>query len=146
MFLPILIIGGTAVGIVCYLYSIGKNSIDKQELSFPNKRLSFTEFIEDLSDMADHYMISESQKNSIVYISGDCKIHRNSDDPNIIFVDLIIYGKDSMEKWHKSSINHKRHIKYFSDDSNTKVSLKKLLSEPLTFKVTPPKKEENKLC
>lgn len=142
MVLPVLIVGGAVAGTVCYLYSLGKKSIEEQGLSPPNKKLSFTEFIEDVSNMADHYMITEGQKNNIVYIGGDCEIYRDSDEPDIIIVDLTIYGRDASKKWQKSSIKHKRHIKYFSDDSATKADLEKLLSEPLKFKVTPPTKEE----
>lgn len=114
------------------------------KLSFGNNRypiLSFDEFIVDISNMADRYMIDSEKKDGLTYVGGDCIISRKRDNPNRVIVNITIYAKDQNEKWQKSSITHYRKIKYFKKDEQTIQSLKKLFDESKKLDVIPAKEE-----
>lgn len=114
-------------------------------LLFGKKRypmLSYEEFIEDISNMADKYMVDSEKESGIAFVGGDCVISRNHDDPNRIIVNITIYAKDQNDKWQKSTIRHYRKIKYFKKDEQTIRNLEKLYDESKEFNVIPIKKED----
>lgn len=107
----------------------------------PKKKITFDEFIECLSDIADDFMNKENKTLGINYIGGDCIIKRENNSPKKIIVNIKMYGIIENNNWKKSQIKLKRSIKLFTDDENTVSALDKLLKEPLKFKVEPPQKE-----
>ena len=114
-------------------------------LPFLKKRypiLSFEEFVEDISNMTDKYMLESEKESGIVFAGGECAISRNRDDPNRIIVNITIYAKDQNDKWQKCTIRHFRKIKYFKKDEQTIRSLEKLFDESKKLDVIPIKKDD----
>lgn len=105
------------------------------------KKITFDEFIERLSDIADDFMNKENKTLGINYIGGDCIIKREKNSPKKIIVNIEMYGTVENDNWKKSQIKLERNLRLFTDDENTVSALNKLLKEPLKFKVEPPKKE-----
>ena len=138
------IIGGLAVtaGIVVF-YNMGKRTDTKMSEN-TSKKITFDEFIELSSDMADDFMNTEKEKNNVQCFGGDCIIYVSDETPDKVTVKLKIYGKDSFGKWKESSITYNRMVADFSNDSETQKQLQEIRSEPLKMKVTLPEKEVNK--
>lgn len=103
------------------------------------KKISFQQFLENIEFIADDFMVNECRKRGIVCLGGDCVITLNKKAVNVL---ITLYGKSQESDWKKSDICLIRKISHFTDDSDTRKSLKQLADAPLKFKVEPPKEAE----
>lgn len=127
------VIGGIVVTAgVAALYSMGKKSVETGMTEKTDKKISFNEFIESVSDMADEFMKTEKEKN-VQCFGGDCIIYVSDETPDKVTVKLKIYGKDSFGKWKESSITYNRMVADFSDDSETQRQLQELCIKEVNY-------------
>lgn len=107
--------------------------------SSKKKRISFQQFLENIEFVADNFMVNEGQKRDIVYLGGDCVITLNKKTVDVL---IMLYGKSQGSDWKKSEICITRKKTHFTEDDETRKSLKQLTDAPLKLKVEPPKEAQ----
>ena len=115
----------------------------KRILKVSKQKITFQEYLEQISKIADEYMLKEEKKSGMQFIGGDCKICRFPETMDIVSVQMKIYSKDSDENWQTSTMEDKMPVTAFAEDEETQAKLEKLKTEALQMKVTVPDKEEN---
>lgn len=133
-FLPIIIVGSSVGAVVAYFYHRGKK--------IENQPITYQQFIQQLSNQIDNYMINEEKKTGLIMYGGECEIFRPKDDIDSITMKIILFGKKKKgDNWAKSEITQKLHMSDFTDDSETQSKLESLKSQSEKFKVNRPSKE-----
>lgn len=133
-FLPIIIVGSSVGAVVAYIYHRGKK--------IENQPITYQQFIKQLSNQIDNYMINEEKKTGLIMYGGECEIFRPKDDIDSITMKIILFGKKKKgDNWAKSEITQKLHMSDFTDDSETQSKLESLKSQSEKFKVNRPGKE-----
>lgn len=117
----------------------------KMALKKPEPKMTFQEFLQQISNSADEYMLKEEKNSQTQFIGGDCHICRNPEMTDTIFVQIKIYSKNTDGNWQTSTIENKIPVSSFAEDAETQAKLEKLKTEVLQMKVTVPDQEEN-LC
>ena len=133
-FLPTILIGSSVGVVLAFLY--------QKKKKIENQPITYQQFIQQLSNQIDNYMISEEKKTGLIMYGGECEVFRPKDDIDSITMKIVLFGKKKKsDKWSKSEIIQKLHISDFTDDSETQSKLENLKSQSEKFKVNRPGKE-----
>ena len=136
--LPFVVFGTATAGTLAFFYHYGKKA-----RSAP---ISYSEFIDELSQQVDQFMISEERKNNMIYYGGECRLSFEENDSDVLHVCITIYGKPALQsdvqndKWAKSTITRNVSLSEFTADDNTQAILANIRREPVVFKVDRPER------